>query len=203
MTTSLLPCNFPRCRRVLQHPALMFREQLEEAGARSRTDAALGNQPGHQPRRGYVEGVVSSRAVLWREPHGDAPPVVAPTLDMCDLAAVASLDRDLGTVLDLPVDGRRGERHIERDVVVAGRQRLCIGADLVRDIAARGGTVGADNAQINEPFAHDVTGGVVDDHRMWNTVLRELPSGEPGALVARPRLVDPDMHRDSVVMGAI
>src|SRR5215831_15651813 len=83
----------------------VFWEQLDQAGARGRTDAALGDQPGDKPGRGHIEGVVGGRAVLWREPHGDAPSVVAPALDMRDLAAVAALDRDLDTALNLPVDG--------------------------------------------------------------------------------------------------
>jgi hypothetical protein len=36
-----------------------------------------------------------------------------------------------------------------------------------------------------------------------NAVLAELPGGEAGALVARTGLVDPDMDRDAVIVGAI
>src|SRR6516164_5552206 len=122
---------------------------------------------------------------------------------MRNLSGLAPLDRDCVATLNLPVDGRRGECHIERDVVVAGGQRLCIGADLVRDIAARGGAIGANNTQVYEPFAHHVAGGVVDDDRVRDTMLGELPGGEPGALVARPRLVDPNMNRNAVVMRAV
>ena len=45
--------------------------------------------------------------------------------------------------------------------------------------------------------------GIVDNHRMGDAVLTELPGGQAGALIARPRLVDPDMERDAVVMSAI
>ena len=106
-------------------------------------------------------------------------------------------------LVDLPVDRRRGQRDIERDVVVARRQRLQIGADLVGDIAARGRAVGADDAEIDQALPHQVAAGIVDDDRVRDAVLAELPGGEAGALVARPGLVDPDMDRDAVVMGAI
>ena len=36
----------------------MFRKQLEQAGAGSEADATLGDQPGHEPRRGHVKGKV-------------------------------------------------------------------------------------------------------------------------------------------------
>jgi hypothetical protein len=48
-----------------------------------------------------------------------------------------------------------------------------------------------------------VAAGIVDDDRMRDTVLAELPGGAAGALVARTGLVDPDMDRDAVILGAV
>ena len=81
--------------------------------------------------------------------------------------------------------------------------RLEISADLVRDVAARCRAVGTDDAEVDEPLAHQATAGVVDDDGVRNTVLAELPGGEAGALIARPGLVDPDMDRNTLVVGAV
>src|SRR5258707_733398 len=43
---------------------------------------------------------------------------------------------------------------------------------------------------------------IVDDDGVRDAVLAELPGGQAGALVARPRLVDPDMNGNPVVMRA-
>src|SRR6266550_3070282 len=165
--------RFPRCRKVFPDNPVVFREQLRQAHARGRADPALGYQTSYEPRRSYIESIVHRRAVAGREPDSDAPPVLSPAFDMGDLATVAALDRDRGTTLDFPVDGGRGECDIERDVVVAGCQRLRVGTDLVCDIAAGGRPVGADDAEIDEALPHDMTGGVVDDDRVRHTVLRE------------------------------
>jgi hypothetical protein len=53
-------------------------------------------------------------------------------------------------------------------------------------VAAGRRTVGADDAEADEALAHQVTAGIVDDDRVRNTVLAELPGGEARALVARP-----------------
>src|SRR6266403_6314293 len=127
-----------------------FGKQVEEPGARGGADAAFGDQAGHQPRRRHIESIVHRGALGRREPNGEAPPVVGPTFDMSDLATVAALDWDRGTTLDFPVDGGRGECDVERNVVVAGCQRLGVGAVLVCDIAAGGRPIGADDAEIDQ-----------------------------------------------------
>src|SRR5215472_18196127 len=180
-----------------------FGEEIEQPGAGGRAYAALGNQPCHEPRRCHVERIVGGRAVARCEADSDAPPVVAPALDMGNLAAVALLDRDLGSALDLPIDTGRGKRDVKRDVLVTGRQRLRICADLVGDIAASRGAIGTDDAEIDEALVHHVAGGIIDNDRMRDTMLGQLPGGQPGTLVARPCLVDPDMEWDAIVMRAV
>jgi len=83
------------------------------------------------------KGVIGGGAVRRRQADGDAPALIGPAFELGDLAFVAALDRDRRAALDLPVDRRRRQRDVKRDVVVARRQRLQIGADLVRDVAAR------------------------------------------------------------------
>src|SRR5690606_11152201 len=111
------------------------------------------------------------------------------------LGRVPLLDRDLVAVLDRPVDAGVGQADIERHPVVVRRQRLEVGADLVADVAAARGAVGAGDAQVDLPALHQVTAGIVGDHGVRHAVLAELPGGQAGPLVARPGLVDPDVDR--------
>src|SRR5580692_2517306 len=184
-------------------PPSPLREQRAQSLAGGGADAALGDESGDEAGRGYVEGVVGGGTLRRRQADGEAPAVLGPAFDVGDLARVAALDRDRRAALDLPVDRRRGQRDVERDVVVARRQRLQVGADLVRDVAAGRRAVGADNAEIDEALAHQLAAGIVDDDRMRDAVLAELPGGQAGALVARTGLVDPDMDRDALIVGAV
>ena len=122
---------------------------------------------------------------------------------MRHLARVALLDRYRAAILDVPVDRRRRQRDIEWDGVIRGRERLQIGADLVRDIARRARAVGAGDAEIDLAVAHQMAAGIIGDHRVGDAVLAEFPGGQAGALVARPRLVDPHMHRDPRIISAV
>ena len=83
------------------------------------------------------------------------------------------------------------------------RQRLQVGADLVGDVAASGGAVGAGDAEIDLAVAHQMPAGIVGDHGVRHAVLEQLPGGEAGALVARARLVDPDMEGNALVTRAV
>ena len=83
-----------------------------------------------------------------------------------DLVAAALLDGDRAAVLEAPIDGRAGQRHEERHVVVARGERLEIGADLVGDVAGRGGAVGAHHAEIHALRLHEMAAGIVGDERM-------------------------------------
>src|SRR5215469_465142 len=178
-------------------------KQLEETVARRGAGAALGDERSNEVGGGHIEGVVGGGAVLGCQAHRDAPALLGPAFDVGYLARVAALDRDRRPLFDLPIDRRRGQCDVERHVVVAGRQRLQVSADLVRDIAACGGAVAADDAQIDKALAHQVAAGIVDNDGVRHALLAELPGGEAGALVAWPRLVDPDMDRDAVMVGAV
>ena len=123
---------------------------------------------------------------------------------MCYLAGRALLDRDLfDAIVDTKVDGRRRQRDIERHAVVVCRQRLQIGPDLVADVAIGGDAIGADDRQIDHAVLHQMAAGVVGDHGVRHAVMTELPGGERGALIARARLVDPDMDRNAAIMRLV
>ncbi len=82
-------------------------------------------------------------------------------------------------------------------------QRLEIGAYLVADVAIGGDAVGADDDEIDHDVLHQMAAGIVGDHRMRHAMMAEFPGGERGALVARARLVDPDMDGGAPIMRQI
>src|SRR5205814_4427035 len=92
---------------------------------------------------------------------------------------------------------------VEGDRVVARGQRFEVGADLVDDVSVGGRPVGPDDDQVDPPALDEVAAGVVDDHRVGDAVLAQLPGGQRGALVARARLVDPDVDREARVVGRV
>ena len=63
--------------------------------------------------------------------------------------------------------------------------------------------VGSDNYHVHLAMLHEMAAGIVDDQRMGNAVIVELPGGELGALVARPRFIDIDMNRNAFFAGKI
>ena len=66
-----------------------------------------------------------------------------------------------------------------------------------------GGAVGADDAEIDQFFLHQMPAGIVGDQRMRHAMRAKLERRERSALVARPRLVHPHMDFDALVMRAI
>src|SRR4029077_8412012 len=63
--------------------------------------------------------------------------------------------------------------------------------------------VGADDAEIDLTALHQVAAGIVSDHGVRHAVLAEFPGRQAGALVARPRLVDPDMDRQTGIVRLV
>src|SRR5439155_14396622 len=74
--------------------------------------------------------------------------------------------------------------------------------DLVRNVAPRRRPVGPGDAEIDLAVLHQMAADIVDDDGVRHAVLAKLPGGQAGPLVARARLVNPDMDGDTVVMGA-
>ena len=125
-------------------------------------------------------------------------------VDDAHLGGVALLDGNLGhAVAHLPVEGGRGQRHVEGHAVVVRGQRLEIGADLVGHVAGVGRAVGAGDDQVDQAVLHEMAAHVVGDDRVRHAVLAQFPGGEAGALVARPRLVHPDVDGDAPVVGGV
>ncbi len=61
----------------------------------------------------------------------------------------------------------------------------------------RGDAVAADDDDVDLAALHQVAAGVVGDQRMRNAGLAELPRRQARALVARARLIDPDVQRQA------
>src|SRR5262245_47371348 len=174
-----------------------------EAVAGGWGDAPLGNEAADKTRRSNVEAVIGGRAPLRRDPDRRNPAIVEPAGDVGHLIRIALLDGNGAAVIETPVDGRIRKRHQEGNVIVARGERLEISADLIGDIAGRGGPVGADDAKVDQFLLHEMAAGIVGDQRVRHAMRAELERGERGALIARSRLVDPNMQVDALVEGAI
>jgi predicted nucleic acid-binding protein len=132
------------------------------------------------------------------------PSVFEAPHDRRHLAGVALLDLDFGeAVADRPVDRSVRRRDVERRAVGARRESLEIGADLVGEVAARGDPIRAHDHQIDASALHEMAAGVVDDDGVRHAVLGEFERGQRRALIARPRLVDEDVHRRAAVVGHV
>src|SRR5688500_8404525 len=143
-TVAISPPDRTRASR-LERPTLQneLREQRSEAFRRGACHAALRDQSGHESRRRYVEGKVDRTRPRWCDLDPCQFSISGAPGHFDDLLAIALLDRDPATALRAPVDCRRRQRDIERDVVVARGERLVVGSDLVADVAVGRGAVRA------------------------------------------------------------
>ena len=147
---------------------------------------------------------LAARVPCRRQPHPRRRSVRQHAGDMRHLFGGALLDLDRAdAALERPVDRAGRCRDIERHIIVGGRERLEIGADLVAGVAARSDAVGADQAEIDLALLHQMAAGIVGDQRVRHAMAGQFPGGEAGALVARPRLVDPDVHRNAGVVRTV
>ena len=143
-------------------------------------------------------------AAVGRDADGFQPACLGQTRHMRHLALTALLDLDLAqAVLDGEIDGGRGCRDEKRHVIVKSRQRLEIGADLVADIAARGGAVGAYDHEVDHAMLHEMAADIVHHDRVRHAMVTKFPGGERGSLVARACLVDIDVNPDARVMRLV
>ena len=83
------------------------------------------------------------------------------------------------------------------------RQRLEVGPDLVGDVPGPRDPVGANDREVDPPVLHQMPARIVADNRVRHPVLTELPRSQRRTLIARPRLVDPDMHRHTGIVRGI
>jgi hypothetical protein len=83
------------------------------------------------------------------------------------------------------------------------RQRFQISPDLVADIAVAGNPVGSNNTKIDFVLLHQQAAGVVGDDRVRHPVVTQFEGGQRCALIAWPGLVDPYMHRDTLVVRQV
>ncbi len=113
--------------------------------------------------------------------------------DVRHLVRIALLDHDGVAGCGGEIDRRRGRGDVEGDLVVAGRDRQAVRADLVGDVAVRRDAVGADDHEVDPTRAHQRRGRAVGDERRVDAQPVALPHREPRTLQQRPRLVDP--HR--------
>lgn len=72
-----------------------------------------------------------------------------------DLLGRALLDADVGPGRSVHVDGRAGGTDVEGDAVVFGEDGDAGGADFIRDVAACGNAVTADEDGVDPAVLHD------------------------------------------------
>ena len=82
-----------------------------------------------------------------------------------------------------------------------GSERFEIGTDLVADIPGTGGSIRADDTQVDFAVLHQVAAGIISDHRVGDAVSAQFPCCQRGTLIAWPCFVYPNMHRDALIMG--
>ena len=110
-------------------------EQAAQALFVGLADARFGDEAGDETRRRHVEAGIGRAASRRRDLDRGDFAVGQAARHRRDFALAAFLDRDHVARGERPVDRGRRQRDIERNVVVLGRERLQIGADLVGDVA--------------------------------------------------------------------
>ena len=121
-----------------------------------------------------IEGVILGAAAGRHDVDGRERAIFETAGHMRDFAGRAFFNRDVAqTVFNRPVNRRVRQRDIEGHIVGMRRERFQIGADLVADVAARGGAIRADDAEIDHAMLHQMPAGIVGDHGMRNAMRAE------------------------------
>ena len=95
---------------------------------------------------------------------------------MADFLFGALFDRDIpNAIRNRPIDGGRRQSGIEGNSVVVGSERFEIGADFVADIPGTGSSIRSDDAKIDFAMLHQMTAGIVGNHRVGDAVSGKLP----------------------------
>lgn len=94
----------------------------------------------------------------------------------------------------LPSMGRQWASDVERYAVALSQRRQLVGANLVRNIAVGGNTIGADHDGVDLAAAHQVARHVVGNQGDGNPFLNQFPRRQSGSLQERPGLVGDDRN---------
>lgn len=84
-----------------------------------------------------------------------------------------------------------------------GRKRFQVRSDLVCDVAIRADAIGSHDHEVDLPLLHQVSAGIVGNDRVRHPMPAKLERRQRRTLIARPRLVDPDMHADAAIVRMI
>ena len=120
-----------------------------------------------------------------------------------DLLGRALLDADVGPGRSVHVDGRAGGTDVEGDAVVFGEDGDAGGADFIRDVAACGNAVTADEDGVDPAVLHDGGCHVVADECNVHAGSTEFVCGEACALQKRARLVGEDFEVVAFLMAEV
>ena len=100
-----------------------------------------------------------------------------------DFALVAFFDGDVEPGFEVPVDRGERDRDVKWDTVAVGHDGFGVSADLVGDFTgAAERPVAADDDEVDFSALHEMTGGVVRDDLVGDSLLGKLPGRQRGAL---------------------
>ena len=157
-------------------------------------DAAFGHDRRDQVARSDVEGRVS---------YGASGRCHRVAIHFRQLLCGALFDGNVIAVGHRGIERAARGRHVERNLVVVCQDRQRVRADLVRGVAVSSDAVGADDDAIHLAAGHQPARRAVRDRVERDALLEQFPSREARALVPRPRLINPDMHRDAGGVGRV
>ena len=126
----------------------------------------LGDDAGDELSGRDVEGGIEDIDALG----GDAA-----AADVRDLARATLFDRDATAVGTLEIDRGGRRRNVEGNAVTVCEHRDLVGADLVRDVAARGRAIGTDHDRADPPGLKQMPDHRVGDQRHRNPQPAKLP----------------------------
>jgi hypothetical protein len=111
------------------------------------------------------------------------------TVEMRHLGRGALLDGDLVAGGESQVERGNGSGHVERNAVLMRQHRDGISSNLVGHVAVCGDAVGAHHHASDLAGVQKVSSHVVGDQGGGDTVVLQLPDGEPRALQERPGFI--------------
>ena len=127
-------------------------------------DALRGDDAGDEFRWGDVEGRVPGGAAGVGHAHGLSSAAVGDSPGVKYFVLRSFLDRDAQAGLEFPIDRRKREGYVKRNVVALGQDGFGVGANFVGYLTgAAKRAVAADDDEVDLAALHQVTCSIVGD----------------------------------------
>ena len=153
-----------------------FGKKTLEAVSGRVANAAFCNKSGDEMARGNVEGIIGRGAGVGGQLYVSEPAILSSAGYRSDFRCTPLLDGNIShAVFCGPVDCWRGQPDIEWHAIVLGSQCLEIGSNFITHIARVCSSVRARNAEVNHTMLHQMAARVINDDRVIDAVLAQLP----------------------------